>query len=139
MKNNKMFGRRYAYLSHMIDASGEAVMRVIKISAAWATISMAFVFVNLAVYMVNHVISPVVMLCLAFVFWSAIFGTMMYMSLSWIAYLATISMTDDSEDYQEDAPTPPKNVTRVYQVEGRRTRLMSEKADSSSGVGELTK
>lgn len=115
--------RRYNYLSHMVDSSTDSVARVAKISAFWASMSQAVITINLVHMVFNGIVSPIALVLISFLLWSAVFGVMIVTQLGWISHLVFNGL----DDYPPGVPEPPHptplDVTRHYKFDGKSYKI----------------
>lgn len=128
--------RRYNYLSHMLDSSQQAVARIGKISAFWASMSSAVVFINLVQYLGAGEINVIALMIMQFLFWTSVYCVLMFSQLSWISYIVYNAV--DEWQYQEEdntPPTPPNNTRKTYYLPTKNGYKIDKVVEFTGGVG----
>lgn len=133
----RQINKRFNFLSHMIDASSDAVVRVGKVSAFWASMGSLAIFVNLILYMGAKEINIITLVIIQFLFWCSTFGVLMVTQMSWISYIvymADLGLQEDDND--TTPPTPLPTSTTKHYVLGKNSYKIDKVVDTyHSGVG----
>jgi len=121
----------------MVDATSDSIARIGKISAFWASISQAVIFINLLVYLGCGLINAATLVVLQFLFWTCVFGTMMFLQASWVFYMVYSADVDyEPTPDEKDPPTPLPHTTTKYYVPQKNGYKIEKVVDEFSGVGE---
>lgn len=133
----KTFNKRFNYLSHMVDSTADAVVRVGKVSAFWASMGSMAVFINLITYLGAREINITSLVIIQFLFWCSLYGILMITQLSWVAYIVYMAELDHEEDMaKEHPPTPLPTMTTKHYVLDKNQYRIDKVVDKFDGVGE---
>lgn len=118
----------------MVQEVAQAVGKVSRTSAIYASLSQAIVFLNLVQYLGAGFVNAPTLIILQFLFWTSIFGVMMFAQMSWIAYMVYTADLDFRE--ASDPPTPlPTRRTKHY-APTKRGYVIDKEVEEYSRVGE---
>jgi hypothetical protein len=118
--------RRFNYLSHLIDASVDGVVRLAKTAAFIASVVILIVGINtLAFFRIQASFSTVALFMASA--WVAIWAILFMVQSSWVAYMVHSDVEEILSEYNQAEPTPPQeSITRVYEPHSTGYTLKSE-------------
>jgi len=133
MKQTKM---RYNYLSHMVDATSEAVIRIGKVSAFWASLAQLAIFINLIVYLGTSAITVAMLVVLQFLFWASVFCVLMFVQMSWVSYMVYVARDEwEYDDTEDNPPAPLPKTTTKYYIPRKNGYKLDKVVDTYGGEG----
>jgi hypothetical protein len=126
--------KRFNYLSHLIDASVDGVVRLAKTSATISCFVLLIVGINtMAFWRISATFSQAALFMLAG--WLALFSIIFMVQTSWVAYMVHADVEQILSEYnQVEPPLPQETVTRVYKPHSTGYTLESEET-KWGGVG----
>jgi hypothetical protein len=118
--------RRLNYLSHLIDASVDGVVRLAKTSATISCFVLLIVGINtMAFWRISATFSQAALFMLAG--WLALFSVIFMVQTSWVAYMVHADVEQILSEYnQVEPPLPQESITRVYEPHSTGYTLKSE-------------
>ena len=121
--------RRLNYLSHLIDASVDGVVRLAKTAAFIACVVLLIVGINtMAFFRIQASFGQVALLMLAG--WISLWSIIFMVQSSWVAYMVHSDVEEILSEYNQAEPTPPQeSITRVYEPHSTGYTLKSEKSE----------
>jgi hypothetical protein len=129
--------KRFNYLSHLIDASVDGVVRLAKTSATISCFVLLIVGINtMAFWRISATFSQAALFMLAG--WLALFSIIFMVQTSWVAYMVHADAEQILSEYnQVEPPLPQENVTRVYKPHS--TGYILEHEETKWGGGSKSK
>ena len=126
--------KRFNYLSHLIDASVDGVVRLAKTAAFIASVVILIVGINtLAFFRIQASFSTVALFMASA--WVAIWAILFMVQSSWVAYMVHADAAEILGEYNQPEPTPPQEtITRVYEPHSTGYTLKSETSKWGRGV-----
>ena len=125
--------KRFNYLSHLIDASVDGVVRLAKTAAFISCVVLLIVGINtMAFFRIKASFGQVALFMLAG--WMALFSIIFMMQTSWVAYMVHADVEEILSEYNQVEPTPPQEtITRVYEPHSTGYTLKSETSEWGRG------
>ena len=125
--------KRFNYLSHLIDASVDGVVRLAKTAAFISCVVLLIVGINtMAFFRISASFGQVALFMLAG--WLALWSIIFMVQSSWVAYMVHADVEEILGEYNQVEPTPPQEtVTRVYKPHSTGYTLESEKTKWGGG------
>lgn len=133
--------KRLNYLSHLIDASVDGVVRLARTAAVIASFVILIIGINtMAFFRIQASFSTVALFMASA--WVAIWAILFMVQSSWVAYMVHTDVDEIIQSYEQsedvDAPTP-QHITRIYKPHSTGYKLEHNPSDRVGGVDEIKK